>query len=117
MRNKARNGEGSVRKISNNKYECVMIAKYPNPKTGNVKRIKRRGSTKEEAKKNALLAKRAWEKEIEKGKNAKIPKGKTFGEYMSEFIDNEIKPNITQSAYLTYCSNMKVNFYPFPIAN
>ena len=117
MRNKAQNGEGSVRKLTDGKYECVMVAKYPNPKTGNAKRIKRRGSTKEEAQKNALLAKRAWEKEIERGKNTKIPKGKTFGEYMSEFIDNEIKPNITQSAYLTYCSNMKVNFYPFPIAN
>ena len=117
-RTRTKNGEGSTRKLQDGKYECVMTAKYLNPKSGHPKRIKRRGDTEEEAKKSALMAKRAWEKEFEKGgNNSKFPKTKTFGKYMDEFIDKEIKPNITASAYLTYCSNMKVNFYPFPIAN
>lgn len=116
-RTRTKNGEGSTRQLPDGKYECVMTSKYLNPKTGNPKRIKRRGDTEEEAKKSALMAKRAWEKEFEKGNDLKFLKTKTFGEYMDEFIDNEIKPNITASGYKTYCSNMKVNFYPFPIAN
>ena len=58
----------------------------------------------------------AWEKEIERGKDVKINKAKTFGEYMSEFIEQEVKPNLTGSGYYSYISNLNRNFYPFPIA-
>lgn len=44
----------------------------------------------------------AWEKEIERGRDTKINKAKTFGEYMSEYIETEVKPNITGSGYHTY---------------
>lgn len=91
------NGEGNVRKLPSGKYECVVQSKYINPKTGKPKRIKRVGET-EKAKLDLV----AWEKEIERGRDTKINKAKTFGEYMSEYIETEVKPNITGSGYHTY---------------
>lgn len=110
------NGEGSTRMLPDGSWECVTQAKYLNPKTGKPKRIKRKGKSETEAKRNAKMARDAWEKEYEAGRDTKINKSKTFGEYMEEFIENEVKPNITGSGYHSYISNMNNNFYPFPIA-
>lgn len=110
------NGEGNVRKLPSGKYECVIQSKYLNPKTGKPKRIKRIGDTESAARDKAKMDVAAWEKEIERGKDVKINKAKTFGEYMSEFIEQEVKPNLTGSGYHSYISNLNRNFYPFPIA-
>lgn len=111
------NGEGYVRKIDKNKFECSIQSKYINPKTGKIKRIKRQGATEEEARKNCKMAVRAWEKSIEAGKDEKFLKSKTFGQYMEEFIETEVKGGLTASGYHSYISTMKNNFYPFHIAN
>lgn len=110
------NGEGSTRKLQDGTWECVVQSKYINPKTGNSKRIKRKGETEIESRARAKQALLAWEKEIERGRDTKINKSKTFGQYMDEYIDTEVKPNITGSGYHSYVSNMKNNFFPFPIA-
>ena len=86
------NGEGNVRKLPSGKYECVVQSKYINPKTGKPKRIKRVGETEKAAREKAKLDLVAWEKEIERGRDTKINKAKTFGEYMSEYIETEVKP-------------------------
>ena len=110
------NGEGNVRLLSSGKYECIIQSKYINPKTGKPKRIKRIAETECQARENAKTALNAWEKEIEKGRDTKINKTKTFGEYMSEFIENDVKPSITGSGYHSYISNMNRNFFDFPIS-
>ncbi len=112
---KAKSGEGSTRLLSNGNWECIVQSKYINPdsKTGAPKRIKRSGKTEEEARKNAKLDLKAWEKAYEKDKaqNLKLSKTKTFGQYMEEFIDNEVKPNIAGSSYRDYVYTMRANFY------
>ena len=110
------NGECNVRKLPSGKYECVVQSKYINPKTGKPKRIKRVGETEKAAREKAKLDLVAWEKEIERGRDTKINKAKTFGEYMSEYIETEVKPNITGSGYHTYINNMNRNFFDFPIS-
>lgn len=110
------NGEGNVRKLPSGKYECVVQSKYINPKTGKPKRIKRVGETEKAAREKAKLDLVAWEKEIERDRDTKINKAKTFGEYMSEYIETEVKPNITGSGYHTYINNMNRNFFDFPIS-
>lgn len=109
-------GEGSARQLPDGSWECVIQSKYLNPKTGNPKRIKRRGETESEARKNAKQVLTVWEKEIERGKDVKVNKSTTFGQYMEEFIDTAVKPNITASAYHAYIGMMKRYFYKFPIA-
>lgn len=111
------NGEGYVRKIDKNKFECSIQSKYINPKTGKIKRIKRQGTTEEEARKNCKMAVKAWEKSIESGKDEKILKSKTFGKYMEEFIEEEVKKDLTASGYHSYVSTLNCNFYPYHIAN
>ena len=37
---KSANGEGYCRRIDTNKYECTIMSRYINPKTGKEKRIK-----------------------------------------------------------------------------
>ena len=111
------NGEGYVRKIDKNKYECSIQSKYINPKTGKIKRIKRQGTTEEEARKNCKMAVKAWEKSIESGKDEKVLKSKTFGQYMEEYIEEEAKKDLTASGYHSYISTMRNNFYTFHIAN
>lgn len=111
------NKEGSTRKLPDGAWECVIQSKYLNPETAKPKRFKRKASTAEEATKKAKMSMRAWEKEFEKGRNTKVSKTKTFGSYMEEFIDTEVKKNLTASGYKSYINNMKNNFYPFHIAN
>ena len=111
------NGEGSVRKLEDGSFECIIQSKYINPKTGKTKRIKRKGETEEIARKNCKMAVKAWEKSIEAGKNEKFLKSKTFGQYMEEYIETEAKKDLTASGYHTYVSSLNRNFYPFPIAN
>lgn len=113
---KKNNGEGSTRQLPDGSWECLIQSKYMNPKTGNPKRIKRKGKTEKEAIENAKMAVDAWEKEIIRGKDLKVNKSKTFGEYMEEYIETEVKPSITASGYHSYVRNMNRNFYPFPIA-
>ena len=101
------NGEGNVRKLPSGKYECVVQSKYINPKTGKPKRIKRVGETEKAAREKAKLDLAVWEKEIERDRDTKINKAKTFGEY----IETEVKTNITGSGYHTYINNMNRNFF------
>ena len=103
------NGEGSARALKDGSWECIIQSKYLNSKTGNPKRIKRKGKNEREARNNAKMALAAWEKGIEAGRDIKIDKSKTFGEYMEEFIDEEVKPSLTGSGYHSYISNMKNN--------
>ena len=110
------NGDGSTRQLTDGLWECVIQSKYINPKTGNPKRIKRKGKTEKEAINNTKMALDAWEKEIEKGRDIKINKSKTFGEYMEEYIETEAKPTLTGSGYHSYIRCMNKNFYEFPIA-
>lgn len=110
------NGDGSTRQLTDGSWECVIQSKYINPKTGNPKRIKRKGKTEKEAINNTKMALDAWEKEIEKGRDIKINKSKTFGEYMEEYIETEAKSTLTCSGYHSYIRCMNKNFYEFPIA-
>ena len=110
------NGDGSTRQLTDGSWECVIQSKYINPKTGNPKRIKRKGKTEKEAINNTKMALDAWEKEIEKGRDIKINKSKTFGEYMEEYIETEAKSTLTGSGYHSYIRCMNKNFYEFPIA-
>lgn len=113
---KRENGEGTTRRLLSGKYECIVQSKYMNPKTGKPKRIKRICDTESAAREKAKMDLAAWEKEIERGRDTKINKAKTFGEYMNEYIENEAKPSLTGSGYHSYVSNMNRNFFSFPIA-
>lgn len=110
------NGEGSVRQLPDKSWECVIQSKYLNPKTGKYKRVKRKGKTEKQAVEAAKMALSAWEKELERGRDTKIDKSKTFGQYMEEFIEEEVKPSLTGSGYYSYISALNANFYKFPIA-
>ncbi len=113
---KEQNGNGSMRRLPDGTFECVIQSNYINPKTGNPKRIKRRGKTEEETREKAKMALAAWEKEIERGRDTKVNKSKTFGQYMEEYVDTEVKSALTGSGYHSYISNLRNNFYPFPIS-
>lgn len=113
---KEQNGNGSMRQLEDGTFECVIQSKYINPKTGKPKRIKRRGKTESETREKTQMALSAWEKEIERGRDTKVNRAKTFGQYMEEYIDTEAKPTLTGSGYHSYISNMKNNFYPFSIS-
>ena len=71
------NKEGSVRKLADGSWECIIQSKYLNPETGKPKRFKRKAITEEEAGKKAKMDMRAWEKEFERGRDTKIDKSKT----------------------------------------
>lgn len=114
-----KNGQGSTRKISEDKWECIIQSKYINPdsKTLSPKRIKRTGKTEAEAQKKAKQALLIWENNFEKNKNNnKIDRNRTFGSYMEQFIDEEVKPGISASAYKTYIYTMRANFYNYKIS-
>lgn len=112
------NGQGSTRQLKDGKWECIIQSKYTNPdsKTLSPKRIKRVGKTEQEAQKKAKQALLVWEKNFEKNKNNKIDKNRTFGSYMEEFIDSEVKSNIAGSSYKSYIYTMQANFYNFKIS-
>ena len=114
---KSANGEGYCRRIDTNKYECTIMSRYINPKTGKEKRIKRVGTSESDARKNAKNALRAWEKEFEKTRgDLKVNKSKTFGEYMTEYLKS-LEGTITDSCYHSYCQHMKRLFFTYPISN
>lgn len=109
-------GEGSVRQLPDGSWECVIQSKYLNPKTNTAKRVKRKGKNAKEATKNAKLALKVWEKQFEAGVVVKIDKKKTFGQYMEEFIEKEVKPNLAGSSYKSYIYAMQANFYNYKIS-
>ena len=109
-------GEGSVRQLPDGSWECVIQSKYLNPKTNTAKRIKRKGKNAKEATKNAKLALKVWEKQFEAGVVVKIDKKKTFGQYMEEFIEKEVKTNLAGSSYKSYIYAMQANFYNYKIS-
>lgn len=115
MKRKA-NREGNMRQLPDGTWECVIQSKYLNPKTNTPKRVKRRGKTEKEALKKTKMALQSWEKQFEAGAIVKIDKKKTFGQYMEEFIDNEVKPNIAGSSYKSYIYAMQANFYNYKIS-
>ena len=110
------NREGSTRQLKNGSWECITQAKYLNPKTANPKRFKRTAKTEKEARRLSIMARDAWEKEYERGKDIKVDKKKTFGEYMNEYIETEVKPTVAGSTYHSYVNTMRANFDNFPIA-
>ena len=73
------NREGSTRQLPDGAWECITQAKYLNPKTCTPKRFKRKAATEKEARNAAKMARDAWEKEYEKGRDTKVNKTKTFG--------------------------------------
>ena len=115
MKRKA-NREGNMRQLPDGNWECVIQSKYLNPKTNTPKRVKRRGKTEKEALKKTKMALQAWEKQFEAGAIVKIDKKKTFGQYMEEFIDKEVKLNIAGSSYKSYIYAMQANFYNYKIS-
>lgn len=115
MAGRKENGNGSIRFVDG-VYECVMQSKYLNPDTLKPKRIKRRAKTEREATRKARTALLAWEKAYESKSLLKIDKSKTFGQYMEEFIDKEIKPGVTASTYKSYIYAMNANFYNYKIS-
>jgi len=112
------NGDGSTRRLPDGSWECIIQSKYINPesKTGNPKRIKRKGKTEKEAIKNCKQALMAWEKMFESQSVQRIDKTKTFGAYMEEWIDKEVKPEVTASTYKSYIYTMNANFYNYKIS-
>lgn len=113
---KKTNGEGSTRQLSDGTWECIIQSKYLNPKTNKPKRIKRKGKTEKDAIKKTKIALLAWEKSFEDGRDVKIDKKKTFGQYMDEFIENEVKPYVSGSTYKSYIYTMNENFYNYKIS-
>lgn len=113
---KEQNGEGNVRQLKDGSYECLIQSKYLNPKTGKPKRIKRKAATEKEAREKAKMDLAAWEKDYERGSDTKIDKKRTFDEYMDEFVDMEVKSNITASGYHTYIRALSANFYNMSIS-
>lgn len=115
---KRANGEGSTRQLPDGSWECIIQSKYINPdsESGKPKRIKRKGKTEKDAIKNCKSAVLIWEKSYEAGLNVKIDKKKTFGQYMEEFIESEVKPNVTGSTYKSYVYTMNANFYNYKIS-
>lgn len=113
---KKSNGEGSVRQLADGEFECIIQSKYLNPETNKPKRFKRKAKTEKEAIKKCKMALLAWEKSFESGRDIKVDKKKTFGEYMEEFIEKEVKPHVTGSTYKSYIYTMSANFYNYKIS-
>lgn len=112
-------GKGSTRKLDNGKWECIVQSQYINPdsKGLNPKRIKRTGKTEKEAQKNASQALLAWEKDFERTlKNNKVERNRSFGSYMEEFIETEVKPYVSASTYKSYIYTMRANFFNYKIS-
>lgn len=108
---------GSTRKLENGNWECIIQSKYLNPDTLKPKRIKRTATTEKEAIKKCKQALSIWEKSYEAtNQNEKIDPKKTFGQYMEEFIDNEVKDGVTGSTYKSYIYTMNANFYNYKIS-
>lgn len=110
------NREGSTRQLPDGTWECIIQSKYINPKTGNFKRIKRKGSTESEARESCKNALTAWEKQFEAGKDIKVNKSKVFGDYMKEYIDTVAKLSLTASGYHSYVRTLHANFYNHQIS-
>ena len=111
MRTRNNNREGSIRKLGKDSYECLIQSKYFN-ENGNLKRIKRRGKTQEEAQKNAQIALRKFEKEYEtniKQNNTPVLNSKdNFKKYIFYYLDNIVKQKIAASTYYNYNNTLKM---------
>ena len=115
---KRKNGEGTVTKIGENVYEAIIQSSILNPKTGNYKRFKRRGTSSESALANARMACKNWELEMSYGNDVKVDKSKTFGSYMKDYMENVVRTSgITMSTYHTYTRNLDNMFYKYDISN
>ena len=115
-----KHGEGSARQLENGSWECMVQSKYINPDSKDMspKRIKRRGRTENEARKKAKQALLVWEKNYEETRlNKKMDKKKTFGQYMDEFIETEVKPEVAGATYKSYVYTLQANFYNCKISN
>lgn len=115
-----KHGEGSARQLENGSWECMVQSKYINPDSKDMspKRIKRRGRTENDARKKAKQALLVWEKNYEETRlNKKMDKKKTFGQYMDEFIETEVKPEVAGATYKSYVYTLQANFYNCKISN
>lgn len=114
---KRKNGTGTCIKRPDGKYEAIVQSSIINKKTFKPKRFKKVANTEQEALEGALMKKDAWEKEyINHGNDLKIDKAKTFGKYLEEYIDTQVKGSVTSSTYYTYIRNMRFLFYNHNIA-
>lgn len=114
---KRKNGTGTCIKRPDGKYEAIVQSSIINQKTFKPKRFKKVANTEQEALEGALMKKDAWEKEyINHGNDLKIDKSKTFGKYLEEYIDTQVKGSVTSSTYYTYIRNMRFLFYNHNIA-
>ena len=115
MRKREENYNGSVRKISNNCYECVIQSRYFN-ENGNPKRIKRRGKTEAEAREKCKQELRKFENLYEREKELQYDK-KTFGEYMNLYLEDVIKPKVSDTVYMDNYYCLKASFFAHPISD
>lgn len=116
MATRRENKSGSVRKLPDGRFECIVQSRYLNDK-GNPKRFKRVAPTEDEAVKKAQMALKAWEKGwINSGADIKVKKSRTFGSYMEEYIDTVARKTLTDSGYYNYTKTMRANFYGYHIA-
>lgn len=104
-----KNGEGSVRKISEHKWECTIQTKYPNPETLNPMRFKRRGGSAEEATANAKAARDAWVQQYINNTTYRQEKTRTFGNYVFDYINvyRQREDPIKESTRLQYNRDFK----------
>ena len=117
MGTRRENKTGSVRKLPDGQFECIVQSRRVN-KNGNPKRFKRKGATEKEAVEKAQLALEAWEKGwINSGADIKVQKSRTFGSYMEEYIDTVARKRLTDSGYRNYVGTLRCNFYKYPIAH
>ena len=106
---KKKNGSGSIRKINDSKYECVIQLSYLN-KNGHYKRIKRTASSPEAAQKAAQKAVKAFQKENRDILHT-INKNSILGYCMDYFIEHLVKENVTGSTYRSYVQSLRNYFY------
>jgi len=117
MRTRKENGEGSCRKLGKDEWECVIQSKYINPKTMKPKRVKRKGKNEKQARENAQMALLAWEKQfINYDLDVKVDKSKTFGEYMQDYMENDIRKRVQSGTYHSYYRSFQNYFLKFKIS-
>ena len=123
MKTRKNNREGSIRKIKKNSYECLIQSKYYN-ENGNLKRIKRRGNTPEEAQKNAQIALKKFEKDYEtllrQNDKSLLNSKDNVEKYMIFYLDNIVVQRVAASTYYSYNNSVlrlisKTEFYKMQV--
>lgn len=108
-REKREKGTGHVLYKPNGRVAVTVSSPkgYVDPKTGNVKRKKVTADTEEEALRLATEEILAWERWFEEDFLPKQGKTLTFGEYILDYMEREVRGTISESAYLSYKRDIK----------